>query len=287
MLSSNSSPINSIRRRVAPTRLIDQLEAESAISLQSRTRRSRAPRVGGGVARAPRATNGGATRSGGGRTQRVDTTRQQGRRAALRLLSREFERVGNETNERRQTIMRQLQLNPRNQNARNARAPSQSYLLRPGGIEGGLASHNRARRDTSVVTDLDSLGLFTADNVVQRLTQVFSSLELSCVRLGHTATELECLQFQAATDLAAAMHQKDTNGKGLAWNLRKNLRESYTHGVDGNGSTTKNARVFVVLTPQLNGHTTRHSEDLWYSLYHPALTHENIRTGNVPTFYRH
>ena len=116
--------------------------------------------------------------------------------------------------------------------------------------------------------------------------QLYFTLHLGCVRLGHDEDNLEIFQFTATTDIATAMHVKHTHDS-LASTFKNKLSASYTHGESGSGSSAKKERCYIVVTPKLTGgtHGTRHSEDIWYSLYHPALTHENIRSGNVPTFH--
>lgn len=277
MSTSTSSSSNAIRRtpreRIVPVRLMDLQAADES----SRTRR-RAPRATNGGPAQARATSGGAT---SGRTQRANTATPQQRRAALRLLEQQLTEVEGQAFQSRRAVLRKLRQNVRNQNARNAPRPSHNVIG-----AGNLTATNLARRDTDVVTDKDSLDLFKADNVVEKTVQLFTRYRLSCVMLGRDENNLEVVKLKALTDIATAMHYKAGSfSGGLPSFFKKRLRMSYTHGVDGNGSTARNERVYVVVTPKLTGHGLRHSEDLWYSLYHPALTHENIRSGNVPTFY--
>ena len=213
----------------------------------------------------------------------LGSDRSVGDESALRLIQvQPADGEGNnEQRRQRQLIKSKLMQSANNRLARSAPRPSRLGA-------GGLGPHNAAQRDKSIVTEKDSLGLYKADNVVERLLMLYFMLHLGCVRLGRDENNLEIFQFTATTDIATAMHVKPIKSqKSLATSFKAHLSLAYTHGEDGNGSTAKADRCYLVVTPKITGgtHGTRHSEDRWYSLYHPALTHENIRSGNVPTFY--
>lgn len=217
----------------------------------------------------------------------LGSDRSAGDESALRLIQvQPADGEGNDEQRRQQQLIKsKLMQSSNNQLARRAPRPSsRSQSLGAG----GLGAHNAARRDTSIVTAEDSFSMFKADPVIERLLKLYFDLHLGCVRLGQDENNLEIFQFTATTDIATAMHVKLNKArKSLASTFKSQLAASYTHGEDGNGSTAKTDRCYLVVTPKITGgtHGTRHSEDIWYSLYHPALTHENIRSGNVPTFH--
>ena len=152
-----------------------------------------------------------------------------------------------------------------------------------------IAAHNAAQRDPSNFGN-DGLGISNAFGPVPKLAIAKRELDLANIRLviSDDGTNREILQFNNLTLLGRAFEIQEVKNKAYPTYVKSLLRGTYTHGKDADGepSFLKKDRVYVTLSPK-GQHTYVHTEELWYSLYHPELTHERILSGDLPELFLH
>ena len=134
------------------------------------------------------------------------------------------------------------------------------------------------------------MGISNAFGPVPKLAIAKRELDLANIRLviSDDGTNREILQFNNLTLLGRAFEIQEVKNKAYPTYVKSLLRGTYTHGKDADGepSFLKKDRVYVTLSPK-GQHTYVHTEELWYSLYHPELTHERILSGDLPELFLH
>ena len=149
-----------------------------------------------------------------------------------------------------------------------------------------IAPHNAARRDPANF-GTDGLDLSNAHGIVTKLAMAKRMYDLANIILAISddGTNREIVKFNNLTLLGEAFQIAKVKSKAYPTYVKKFLRNTYTHGTDADGkpSTLKKDRVYVTLSPKGKGY--EHTEELWYSLYHPELTHERILSGDLPELF--
>ena len=153
-----------------------------------------------------------------------------------------------------------------------------------------IGPHNAARRDPANF-GTDGFGISNAHGIVTKLAMAKRIFDLANIILAISddGTNREIVKFNNLTLLGEAFQIAKVKSVKYPTYVKTFLRNTYTHGTDADGkpSTLKKDRVYVTLSPKGKGGfgSNYHTEELWYSLYHPELTHERILSGDLPEFF--